>query len=181
MSNVRKIGRKYVEIELRGENLKIYSLSINDLDNLKNCINVLIKTFWAQLQGITKLNWKTTTDNGENSIPAETMGFINKFWDTITTQPLQLLEVASGLPHDFFDLTNKEKCLSISELLEIGEIVFEVNGLGFVVEAVRGWAKQTMVTMTSGNNTFLKSAPPFASGTLDTLSTISETDSAMNN
>lgn len=147
----RYIGRKSILVVIRGERYEIYSLSITQLEKFKDCINKLVINFFKQMSAIPRLEWTISKKffSFGKQIPAETTFFVSGLLNTIISKPLELLEAASGLPHELFDPTDKENCLALDEIVALVEIIFEVNGLDFMWEALRNrinHAKDQLIT-----------------------------------
>lgn len=163
MSNLnaspRVIRRNSIKVVLRDQTYEIHGLNIASLEILKQSIsNLLVKVF-QKIGELQNQNWtsqivakkgffnKLLGRKAQIAIPTQTMDFINGLLDSILKEPLELLESASGLPHEFFDPARKESCLSIEEIKQLAEIVFEVNGLGFAWTALKQLGKQMVESM----------------------------------
>lgn len=142
----RIISRKHRTVILRDERHEIYSLSIANLERLKQSINLLVQNFMKQAAAVPGLKWQAP--QGKNilemfkksksaPVPTETIAFINRLLETIFNEPVDLIQAASGLPVKFFDKNDPQNCLTIEELIEVGEETLDVNGLGFIVTALK--------------------------------------------
>jgi hypothetical protein len=166
------IRRNSIKIELRGQIYEIQGLSIASLETFKQCLNSLITRVFEKIDQLPKLNWNPMTrkvnwflnifqrnKKTNVKVSTETTEFINTLIDTILKEPLELLESISGLPHEFFDPGQKDKCLSIEEIKQLTEAIFEVNGLGFIWAALKQWGENLVESMQT------KSSVPSANGT----------------
>ncbi|MCX7635886.1 MAG: hypothetical protein N2Z74_09135 [Syntrophales bacterium] len=143
----RVIPRKYIEIELRGEKYKIFSMSAADLKALPKTIERLLATIILQASALAQADWGVRPANPKrgrlpvevNMPPQATMDLLRQFLEGIIEDPLAILEVVSGLPHKFFDTNDRENCLSLDEIQEVAKAVIEVNGLDFLWAKVKGW------------------------------------------
>lgn len=167
------IERKSAKVNIRGNEYEIVSMSIDEVEKLKKCLNVLVLNFFKQASALPKLQM------GTNGVPIQTKVFLSGVIDTITSDILNLLQVSSGLPEKFFQNRIKRSwkerfhsafwlarrrnpdCLTVSEMEAIGEVVFEVNGLSFFLEALKKWWEEKA-------ETFSPSSVPSASSTPDT-------------
>ncbi|HEX3047328.1 MAG TPA: hypothetical protein VHY08_21430 [Bacillota bacterium] len=158
MSNMntspRIIRRNCIKVELRGETFEIYGLSIANLEKLKQSISSLLVKVFQKIGELQQQDWnsqilpkqgffnKLLRRKTKLAIPTQTMDFLDGLINSVFKEPLELLESASGLPHEFFDPSQKERCLSIEEIKQLAEIVFEVNGLGFAWTALKQLGRQ---------------------------------------
>lgn len=154
--DIRMIERKSIKVNIRGEEFEIYSLSIRDIEYLKKCINLLFTGFIKQASVILNLD-VALQGIFKKDLPPATKAFIQGFLDTMTTDILKLLASASGLPERFFLPKLKRRwqdrlrnrfwawgmrnpdCLTIAEMIALGEIILEVNNLDFFGKALRNW------------------------------------------
>jgi hypothetical protein len=171
VQNTRVISRKCRVIVLRGERHEIYSLSIANLERLKQAINLLLQNFFKQAMGLPKLKWELQKQKGlfglfkSKKPPTETIAFVGRFLETIFNEPIQLIQAASGLPDKFFDKNDSENCLTIDELIAVSEEIMEVNGLGFLVERLKEWIKMLKPLNSSEKEIQTESSAQFANGT----------------
>lgn len=170
-SSLRVIRRNSVQVMLREETYIIHGLSIANLEELKQSITNLLNKIFLKAEGLQKQNWSSGNIQKRGfwagifhcqkslNIPLETLNFVDELLNSILKEPLELLESVSGLPHHLFDPAQPEKCLSIEEIRQLTEVVFEVNGLDFVWTALKQLGRQTIESMQK------KPSVPSVSGT----------------
>jgi hypothetical protein len=158
MSNLnaspRVIRRNSIKVVLRDQTFEIRGLSIASLEKLKQSISSLLVKVFQKIGELQQQDWnsqiipkkgflnKLLGRKSQITIPTQTMSFIDDLLNSVLKEPLELLESASGLPHEFFDPSQKETCLAIEEIKQLAEIVFEVNGLGFAWTALKQLGRQ---------------------------------------
>jgi hypothetical protein len=175
---IRVIARKHRAVILRGERHEIYSLSIANLERLKQSLNLLLQNFFKQAMGLPKLKWELKRQKGflglgifkSKQPPTETIAFVGRFLETVFNEPIQLIQAASGLPDKFFDKNDMEYCLTIDELIAVAEEIMEVNGLGFLLERMKEWIKM-LKPQNEIENEANKSKTEFSAPSLNTTDT----------
>ena len=171
----RLIHRNSAQVILRDKTYVIQGLSIASLEKLKESITSLLDTVFRKVGELQQHNG-ASYDRGKKcflagifsrkkqlAIPTETLDFVDDLLNSILKEPLALLESASGLPHEFFDPAQPDKCLAVEEIKQLAEVVFEVNGLDFVWTALKQLGSQMIESIRK------KPSVPSASG-MDTPS-----------
>jgi hypothetical protein len=173
----RKIGRKSIDVAIRDRNYTITSLSIAGVDKLRENINLIIANCMRQLQAMYGMNWAVVKKRGpiyrffnskkpSVSITPTGMDFLDNFLKTTMQNILDLAESASGLPHELFDRKNKDS-LSIDELRDLAEVIFEANNLGFIWTALTNWMNQAKANPKEDLSHNLRSLAPSVNGIQD--------------
>lgn len=163
MTAPRVIKRKSITVNLRGQDYEIYSLSIAGLEKLKNSINTLVTNFMKKASVLTQLFQGTTSRKRWFGLFKPRLSSFTELLDTTMKEAFDLLETTSGLPHELFNPKNPEVCLTLMEISELTEVVFEVNGLGFIMTALKNQLNQMKEEFQN-----LRSSAPSASG-MDSL------------
>ncbi len=166
----RVIRRNRAEVVIREKTYVIQGLTIANLEKLKQSITGLLDTVFGKVSELQQQNWTLGHSHKKSLlarifrrkklpvIPSETLNFVNDVLNSILKEPLALLESASGLPHEFFDPAQPDKCLAIEEIKQLAEVVFEVNGLDFVWTALKQLGSQMIESIPK------KPSVPSASG-----------------
>ncbi len=170
----RLIRRNSAQVILRDKTYVIQGLSIASLEELKQSITSLLDTVFRKVGELQQHGAsyecrkkgflsEIFRRKKQVAIPTETLSFVDDLLNSILREPLVLLESASGLPHEFFDPAQPDKCLAIEEIKQLAEVVFEVNGLDFVWTALKQLGSQMIESIRK------KPSVPSASG-MDTPS-----------
>jgi Tfp pilus assembly protein PilO len=159
MTTPRVIKRKSITVNLRGQDYEIYSLSIAGLEKLKNSINMLVTNFIKKASILTRFTSENASRRRWFGLVKPQLTSFTELLDTSIKEVLNLLETTSGLPHELFDPKNPEDCLTLEEISELAEVVFEVNGLGFIMTALKNQLIQIKEEFQN-----LRSSAPSASG-----------------